>query len=444
MSKKQLRRYEVLEKAIAGFITVQEASSVLCLSGRQIKRLKKKVREEGATGVIHKNSMRRPKHALPFPVKDKILQLRKRSEYMGSNFRHFRELLSEVHEIEISYSALYSLLKEQGIRSPKTQRRFKTHRRRERKPQAGLLVQVDASPFTWIIGDKSRYTLHGGIDDATGQITGLYICKNECLHGYFEMFKRTVGCFGIPVSVYADRHTIFQVPGKENMKTDASDTQLGRALKELNIFLIAAHSPQAKGRIERLWQTLQSRLPVELAIRGVTTIDKVNEFLKDYVYIFNSQFAVEPQDGCSMFKRPDDAINLDYVFCIKELRVVDTGGVFSYRGRSYKVCENTTGLTIPSNSRVSVLIGFHFGIKVEYRNFIFDVLPYIPPKRVKKPKPEAKPRVGKPIPADHYYKGGQLLGGKHIFGESDADILQMLNEVFEGTVRSREGDFFSR
>jgi transposase InsO family protein len=147
-------------------------------------------------------------------------------------------------------------------------------------------LRVDATPYAWFArsqapdtskGDKRRYALCEAIDDATRRITGLYMCKNECLHGYFEMLRRTIKNHGMPVSVYADRHTIFRSPNKAKAEIDpkvnVSDTQFGGCLKELGVVLIAARSPQAKGRIERLWGTLQGRLPTEFAIRNITTID---------------------------------------------------------------------------------------------------------------------------------------------------------------------------
>jgi hypothetical protein len=131
-------------------------------------------------------------------------------------------------------------------------------------------------------------------------------------------------------SIYADRHTIFQSPNKEKAVISPSikvqDTQFARCLKELSIQLIAARSPQAKGRIERLWQTLQDRLVVEFAIRNISTIDVANEFLSTYIYGFNSEFAVEPADSYSMFLPPDPCINLDYILCVKEIRSVDADG----------------------------------------------------------------------------------------------------------------------
>lgn len=432
LTKAQLNTLDVINKALAGFITVAEAAEALNLSERQVQRLKKKVREEGAAALIHKNSLRTPSHAISQAVADSIVSLKQSAPYSAANFSHFRELLSEFHGIELSYSALYSILTEAGIKSPKTRRRFKPHRRRKRRPQAGLLLQVDATPFAWFQGDAKKYALHGAIDDATGQITGLYLCKNECMYGYFQMLRRTIENFGCPVSLYADRHTIFQSPNAEKARFDSSikanDTQFGRALKELFIELIPARSAQAKGRIERLWDTLQSRLPVEFAIRNITTIDAANEFLAHYLYVFNSQFAVEPVSCENMFFRPEPGTNLDYILCVKEQRTVDTGGVLSYGGKSFKVVENVYSGIIPPNAKVTVLANPDFGLKIEYRKILFDVLHYLPPKR--KPAPKKDPVPPKSVPDSHYFKYGQSLAPKLLFTESDAEIISMLEEMF--------------
>jgi len=432
LTQKQLNRLDIINKAIAGFIPVSEASDSLGLSERQVQRLKKKVRDQGAAALIHKNSLKVPHNAIPQQTVDKIIALKSSGVYEGSNFNHFRQLLSEHENIEISYSALYRILKAAGIKSPKTRRRFKVHRRRKRRPQAGLLLQVDATPYAWFKGNAKYYALHGAIDDATGQITALFMCKNECLHGYFQMLKRSISNYGIPISLYADRHTIFQSPNKAKALIDPSikvnDTQLGRCLKELSVQLIAARSPQAKGRVERLWQTLQSRLPIEFALRSISTIDAANEFLASYIYAFNSEFAVEPENTDSMFIRPNDSMNLDYVLCIKETRIIDSGGVFSYGGRSFKVDESIYSGMIPPNAKVTILTSSTFGIKLTYRNIVFDVMPYVPPK--KKAHTPKDPYVPKAVPDDHYYKYGQLIAPKLSFIETDGEIIAMLNDIF--------------
>ena len=436
MSREELLRYETIRRANDGLLTVAEAAQALGISERQAQRLKKRVQEEGAQGVKHRNAGKASVKRTAGETVQQIITLKESEVYKDCNLSHFRELLSTRHGIEISYSALLRMLAEHGIRSPMTRRRFKPHRRRKRKAQAGLLVQVDATPYQWFKGDKKYYALHGAIDDATGQITALYMCKNECLHGYYEMLRRTIENYGVPVSLYADRHTIFQSPNKSKAEIDSSvkvnDTQFGRSLKELGVELIGARSPQAKGRIERLWQTLQSRLPVEFAIEDITTLDCANQYLGKYIYAYNSEFALEPEDSQSMFHKLPAGQNLDHILCIKEERLLDSGGVMSYGGKKFKAVEtNETGF-IPKNAKVYALVCARFGVKIQYRRIVFDAIPYAAPKRANTKSQSAEHTMKPPrsVPDEHYYKYGQRLFPRLVYDESDREIQGMLEDIF--------------
>ena len=442
MSKKQLNRFEVLSKANDGYITVREAGNALGLSERQVKRLKKKVRDGGAAGVIHGNTGIQPRNKISNELKTELLRIRAKPEYAKCNFKHFAEILYEHYEIRISYGSLYALMKAAGIKSPKTKRRGKTHRRRNRKPQAGMMIQTDATPYQWFQGDRKYYSLHGAIDDATSQLTGLFMCKNECLHGYFEVFRRTVENFGVPKSLYADRHTIFQSPLSKKHEVDASvpvnDTQLGRCLKEFGTTLIPAKSPQAKGRIERLWDTLQSRLPVEFAIRNITTIEEANAFLATYIYDFNMSFAVEPETAQNAFGRLGVNENIDHILCIKVKRVVDAGGVFSYDGKSFRIVD--CDMPIPAKAKIDVLIGTRIGVMAAYKNQVYEVLPFVPPKR-KRPTPSMSERTTAPPPLDHAWKNGVaanvilLSDRKYETDESYRETLRLIEKTLFGKYR---------
>ena len=381
LTKEQHDRLDVINKANAGFITVKEAAVKLSLSERQVQRLKKEIREDGPAALIHKNTNYKPVHTIPEDVKGKILSIREKPGYKNANFRHFQELLETEHGIVISYSALSNLLRKSGYVSPKKRRRFKPHRRRKRRPQAGSLIQMDASPYDWLsIG--SSLALHGAIDDATGQVTGLYLCKNECMLGYFEVMRRMIDVYGVPDAVYADRHTIFRSPNADKAKAiDAPkdikvfETQFGRSLSELRIQIIAARSPQAKGRIERLWETLQSRLPVELEIQGINDIDSANEFLKNYIFALNSEFAVEPTDCDSAFLPLPEDVTLDHVLCVKEERTLDAGHVFSYNGKRLQIIDSPYVNYLPPKAKIKVLVSQYIGIKAAYLNYVFDTKP---------------------------------------------------------------------
>jgi transposase len=401
LTKAQLNKLDVVNQANAGFITVRAAAEKLGLSERQVQRLKREVNENGAAALIHKNSNRTPAHAIPEQTKKQILAIRGKPGYSKANFRHFQELLETEHKIAISYSALYRLLQDKGIKPPMTRRRFKPHRRRKRRPQAGSLIQMDASPYDWL-DTGSLLALHGAIDDATGQITGLSLCHHECLLGYHEVMRRMIAVYGVPEAVYADRHTIFRSPHADKAKAEdappginAQETQFGRAMSELGIQIIAARSPQAKGRVERLWKTLQSRLPVEFAIRGIKDMDTANAFLNTYRFAFNSEFAVEPQDKDTAFLPLEEGKILEHILCVKETRTLDHGQVFAYGGKRFQIEKSPYSNWLPPKAKITVMVSPCFGIKAAYLPYVFETRP-APSKRAVEPKPAPKAEAKKP------------------------------------------------
>lgn len=435
MSQKQLNRYSIISKLIEGSITTLEAAESLDLSERQVKRLKKGVLEEGPAFLIHKNTGRKPVHAIPDDLAKRIIELRNHENYKDANFLHFQELLDEHESITISYKPLYSILTKAGFKSPKKRRKIKSHNRRKRKSQEGLLIQMDATPFAWF-GNNESFALHGAIDDATGKIVGLYITKNECLQGYFEITRQILLEHGIPASIYADRHSIFRSPKADKISIEeqlsgkvVNETQFQRAMGELGVTVIPARSPQAKGRIERLWDTLQSRLPVEFKIAGISNISEANEFLAKYIPLFNEKFAVEPANPQSAYTQPKEGTCIDNILCFKQLRTIDNGGVFSFRGKHFQPVSNGSIASIPAKSQINVLISPLFGVRVQFKNDVYDIVPFIKPKKSSKPSSTKEINTYRP-PHDHYYKYGKHLWPKLSFAESEADIIEMLEEIF--------------
>ena len=215
MSQEQLKTLTIINRFIDKSISRQQAAELLGLSARQITRLKKGVLASGAESLIHKNTGRKPAHAIQDELKEAVLQIYSRPELSGVNFLHFKDILSADFGITLSYSALSSILKNAGFESPKKKKiRHRTHRRK-RKPHPGQLIQIDATPYEWF-GGKTKYTLHGAIDDATGNVVGLFLTQNECLYGYLETMRQCCMDFGIPQTVYSDNHTIFRSPKPGN------------------------------------------------------------------------------------------------------------------------------------------------------------------------------------------------------------------------------------
>lgn len=221
MSNKELNRLHVLKACIEGHITNDAAANRLHLTRRRIQQLKKAIVLHGDATIIHGNTFKSHKQALSMELANKILDLKKHSFYKNCNFTHFKEIIKEELSVDVSYSSLHRLFTKNAIKSPKSRRRKKRniHKSRERKAALGMMLQADATPFAWFkeFGDKNHYSLHGFIDDATNIVTGLYICKNECLLSYLEVLRQTLTDYGIPASLYPDRYSVFFVNPKKEL-----------------------------------------------------------------------------------------------------------------------------------------------------------------------------------------------------------------------------------
>lgn len=372
----EIKRISIIQSVIDKKRTQKEAAISLKLSERQVRKIVKRFREEGPDGIKHRNKTHKPAHTFSDEFKQNIINLKNTEDYKDTNFSHFRDLLKERENINISYSALYNIFKNNGINSKKSHRNKKIHRRRKRKECEGMLVQTDGTPYDWFnIGKK--YSLHGYIDDATGKILGLYMCENECLMGYLEITRQMLKKYGSPVAIYSDKYSVFfptssqkvtvaeQLEGKEK-----PTTQFKRIMDFLGIELIAASTSQAKGRIERLWQTLQDRLITEFKINNIKTIEEANEFLIKYIDKYNSQFSIEPENKESKFVPLPPYIDLDLLLTSKLTRVIDSGGMFSIQNRKFQIVNND----ILPNVKVNIYISHKIGIIVEHKEKRYKVV----------------------------------------------------------------------
>ena len=379
LKQKDLKRATLIEACIKGQCTIKQVAAALGISERRVKQIKKEVKENGVKSIQHGNRGRKPKNTISDKVRKTILELRSSYEYEISNFKHFQEILEERENIKISYSALYNILRTAGIKSPKKHHKSSLHHRRKRKECEGMMLQADGTPFDWFNNDE-KYSLHGFIDDATGKITGLYMCKNECLLGYLEVLRQTLENYGIPISLYPDKYSVFFPPKKVDDHITIEEqlngrekgiTQFGRIVEELGIEMFPASSPQAKGRIERLWETLQSRLVTEFRINKIKTMDEANKFLIEYIKIYNSKFAVEPISSKSLFLKLPKRYNLDELLCVKFERTIDNAGVFSIKNSKFQI----TDKHLPPKTKVQIYLSQKIGMRVKVNNKIYDVQP---------------------------------------------------------------------
>jgi len=376
-NEREKEKEKWVKACMRGEIKAYQAASALGVSVRQVENLKAKLKE--GKSLIHGNCGRSSARRLPDEVREKILEEYQNPLYKGINFAHFTDILNE-KEYVASYSAVCNVLKTEGYISPKAKRKpKKVHKTRERRPCFGELLQGDASEFGWFknLGIFGKYALHGFIDDKTGKITGLHFALHECLDGYNEVFRQTLLRYGVPESLYLDGLSIFFSNKKEELTIEeellgieSRLTQFGRICDYFGVSLIHARSSQAKGRIERLWETLQSRLPIELARRGIRTIEAANKFLQnEFIDWFNERFGVN-DDAKSIFVPLLDGIDLDEILCYKEQRTVLKGGVISLKNVQFSV----VGFD-KIGAKIDILISTRLGVVAQFENRFYELLP---------------------------------------------------------------------
>lgn len=437
MNQEERTKLHIAQSLIEGKMTIKDAAEVSGLSSRQWIRIKKGVLEHGDVFVIHKNKGRKPHNAIPDLLVNQVVELKTTDIYSMANFTHFQELIEEHENLSLSNSSVYRILASNGFVSPKKHTRKNLHHRRKRKPRKGMLVVADASPHHWFFDDR-EVSLHGAIDDATGEILALFFTPNECLQGYFEVVRSIVNNYDCPLAFYVDKHTIFRSPkaGKLTLEDELAglkvkDTQFGRAMRELGINLIYANSPQAKGRIERLWNTLQSRLPVELNIAAIKTIDDANRFLQSFIAKYNAKFAVPPKEPESAFRALDPKLNLNYILCTKQTRVVDNGSAFSFSGQYYRILRKDKVMPVIPNAKVTILKSPVFGILAEYSGSTYEVEKLQEkPKKTVKPKPNANTTPTVPSPLHPWRSPSKSKPAAPLISslleESDQEIINAL------------------
>jgi len=337
---KENKRLEVINQALARRITVKEASELLQLSERQIYRLKAEVRAKGPLGIVHGNQGKTSKRKTPAELEDRIVTLA-RSKYHDFNDHHFTEKLQAEENIFLSRETVRCLLRAKGI-GPKRKRRPPKHRRRrERKPQEGMMLQLDGSHHRWLPGQEEEFCLLLAVDDAT-KYPWARLEKAETTHGYFRLLSEIVKAKGLPLSVYADKHSIFRTERtrptlEEQLTGKTPQTQLARALKELGITLIPAHSPQAKGRVERAFSTFQDRLLAELRLAQVQNLDQANAALKKFLPSYRRRFTLKAPSAWRPLPEKFDPNNY---FCRKENRSVGNDNCFAFEGQRLQLPAN--------------------------------------------------------------------------------------------------------
>ena len=327
MSQGQWRKLDVVERIERGELTICEGAQVLGLSRRQVQRLRKKVRLLGAKGVLHGNAGRAPKHKTAALVGERVVELW-REKYAGFNDQHFTEKLAEVEGLELSRQTVRRLLRRAGIGSPRKRRPVKHRRRRDRRPQAGQMILWDGSRHDWLEGRGPRICLMAAIDDATGELLpGAHFVEQECSAGYLRVLRDILAVKGVPLSAYMDRHGALKRNDKhwtraEQLAGRQDPTHVRRALDDLGVQVLYALSPQAKGRVERLWGTLQDRLVSELRLADARNVVAANRLLRRYRLQHNARFAVPPEESNSAWRPLPPGLDADELSAFQYVRVV--------------------------------------------------------------------------------------------------------------------------
>lgn len=361
-------KYDLIKKLNDSNGNKERAAIKLNCSLRNINRLLKGYREFGKEFFIHGNRERKPSTTLQVEIQEKIVSLFK-DKYFDFNFKHFFEKLTTVEGIKCSYPTVVSLLYSRGFVSPKahkkTKKRIKealkkiekiesvsivkeeesrivplkeAHPRMPRSKYFGELIQMDASLELWFGDAKTQ--LHIAIDDATGKIVGGYFDKQETLFGYYQITSQILNNYGIPAKFLTDRRTVFDYKksGDTSLENDYT-TQFGYACSQLGIALESSSVPQAKGRVERVFGTLQSRLKAELRILGINDIESANKYLMGYIELFNEQFSINDKSIKSVFETVSEPEKIDLYLSVGSERIIDNGHCFKYKNQYYSLLD---------------------------------------------------------------------------------------------------------
>src|SRR4051794_3044151 len=355
MTVREQQRARVVARILNGELTMSEGSVELDLSERQLWRLRAALVEAGPAGLVHGNRGRASPRRIDLEQRTRIVELRDR--YGPINDSHFCELLAERDGIAVSRESVRTILRGAGIASPRRRRSPRYRSRRPRMGAAGTLLQLDGSRHHWLEERGPELVLVGAIDDATGSVTAAVFRDKEDAAGYLEILRATIARHGLPLAIYRDGHSAFAPsnPGRPSAADDEPAlSQVGRALVELDIGSILAGSPQAKGRIERLWGTFQDRLVVELRLAGVVDRTGANAFLASFLGRYNERFAVPALDPVPAWRALPGGLELDRVLVFKYRRKVAKDHTVTIAGRVLQLPPGATGAANYAGKRVEV------------------------------------------------------------------------------------------
>jgi len=398
--QKELKRLHVIHRVLRGEIRQSEASDILSISERQIRRIVKRIRREGDSGIIHKSRGKESHRKLPKKARDIVVDLYQQ-KYQGFGPTLFSEKLEDVEGIQISDETTRKILIEAGVWE--VNRRRRSHRQwRKRKGHMGEMVQMDGSHHDWFEARGPECVLMAYIDDATNRVYCRFY-NHEGTIPAMDSFKRYITKYGIPMSIYFDRHTTYKSTAKPTIEEEISGeeplSEFGRALEELGVERIYANSPQAKGRIERLFRTLQDRLIKEMRLKGIGSVEEANRFLERYLPKHNEKFSLKADKAEDFHIPVPDGIDLDAILCIKTERKVRNDNTISYNKELYQIEEVMSGKTVTVTERIDGKVCILYqGRSLKFRQI--DIRPEQPQKQ----KVQIRRRTAYIPPADHPWR----------------------------------------
>jgi hypothetical protein len=396
----ELKRLHVIRRVLERVIKQVEAAEILSLSGRQIRRIVKRIRSEGDRGAVHKSRGRPSNRRIPHKIKDRVIRLY-RAQYKDFGPTLTSEELLERDRIEISDETLRRWLIEAGDWK-KSRKRGRHRQWRERKHHYGEMVQMDGSHHAWFEDRGGPYVLMSYIDDATGEAFGRFY-EYEGTIPAMDSFKRYIKKNGLPMRVYLDKHSTYKSTAKPTIEDELNDvgplSEFERALRELGVEVSHAHSPQAKGRIERLFRTLQDLVVKQMRLRGIRTIEEGNPFLEEYLPLYNKRFSVRPKEKDDLHRPLVKGMDLDAILCIKTERSLRNDFTVAHHRKLYQVEEMIKASQVMVQDRIDgSMIMIHKG-----RALRFKEITERPPRQKKEPVVARRRKPYIP-PSDHPWR----------------------------------------
>lgn len=369
MSKEELRRLEVMKSLEERRMRQKAAAELLGVSVRQVKRLLRVYRREGAGGLVSKQRGKPSHHQLdPERVRAVLDLLKGRYADFGPTLAH--EKLVELHGLKLCLGSVRKIMIEEGLWKARRVRKLVVHAMRERRACYGELVQMDGADHDWFEGRSERCTLLVMIDDANGQLGALHFVSEESFFGYSSLLRQYIAAHGRPAGLYTDKHGIFRV-NIPNLGTGDNLTQFGRAMQSLEIPILCANSPQAKGRVERVNATLQDRLVKEMRLRGILDMQQGNAYLPEYIADFNRRFAVQPRSSLDVHRPLLANHNLDQILAWQESRLVSKNLTVQFKNVVYQIHSDRPAYAL-HNARVTLCQDVQGKVTILYKDSPLD------------------------------------------------------------------------